>query len=74
MPETPDLTDHPGVEVVHFGEASGIPGLHQPPAVEPVRRKRSRPARTGKPAEPDGPAAETSNEPPAEATTSEEDA
>lgn len=32
MPDIPDLTNHPGTEAVHFGEASGIPGLHTPPA------------------------------------------
>jgi hypothetical protein len=30
-PEVPDLSGHPTVEAVSFGERSGIAGLHQPP-------------------------------------------
>lgn len=52
-PDIPDLTGHPTVEAVHFGEASGITGLHHRPTDTPAPR----PARPKRPAAADAPPA-----------------
>ena len=75
MPEIPDLTDHPGTEGVHFGERSGIPGVHYPPAAAAAKRRAaSHAAKPLKPADASAKKPDTTlpTESPV-ATTTEED-